>query len=160
MTRGSRINPLVVSHPIQALVHISNLMSSGQYHRLAGIVPTETIEHIEQKCSSLSDARRQQLAVAMDEIVAALPENVSLIFDKHGKKFCSIVLRFWFLSTPGGPDDPESRIFKVAPREDGGPQRKIVSAVFEFHREVSRGASPDWTVTTVWHWHWHWKEAE
>ena len=23
-----------------------------------------------------------------------------------------------------------------------------------FHRELTAGASPDWTVTTVWHWHW------
>lgn len=27
-----------------------------------------------------------------------------------------------------------------------------------FHRELTRGAAPDWTITNVWHW--HWKQAE
>ncbi|TKS82546.1 m-AAA protease-interacting protein 1, mitochondrial [Collichthys lucidus] len=139
----------------QALVHVSELMSSGQYHRLVGIVSTEVtthahkaeiystdfvelsqpaepmIEHIEKQCNSLSDARRQQLAVTMDDILVVLPEDVSVAFDQHGRKFCSIVLRFWFLSTPEGPDDPKARILKVAPREDGAPQRKVATAVFE-----------------------------
>ncbi|XP_027142039.1 m-AAA protease-interacting protein 1, mitochondrial isoform X1 [Larimichthys crocea] len=139
----------------QALVHISKLMSSGQYHRMVGIVSTEMIEHIEKQCSSLSDAQRQQLAVTMDDILVTLPEDVSVAFDQRGRKFCSIVLRFWFLSTSEGPDDPKARILKVAPREDGAPQRKVATAVFEFHGELLKGTSPDWTVTTVWHWHWN-----
>ncbi|TMS11082.1 m-AAA protease-interacting protein 1, mitochondrial [Larimichthys crocea] len=91
----------------------------------------------------------------MDDILVTLPEDVSVAFDQHGRKFCSIVLRFWFLSTSEGPDDPKARILKVAPREDGAPQRKVATAVFEFHGELLKGTSPDWTVTTVWHWHWN-----
>ncbi|KAK9514290.1 hypothetical protein VZT92_027766 [Zoarces viviparus] len=61
---------------------------------------------------------------------------------------------FWLLSTYEGPDDPEgTKIFKVASSDDGGPRRRIVTAVYEFHRELTSGASPDWTVTTVSHRH-------
>lgn len=88
-----------------------------------------------------------------------LPEDVSVVFDQYGRKFCFVVMRFWLLSTYEGPDDPEgTKIFKVDSSEDGSPQRKIVTAVYEFQRELTNGASPDWTVTTVWHW--HWKVAE
>ncbi|XP_038566560.1 m-AAA protease-interacting protein 1, mitochondrial [Micropterus salmoides] len=139
----------------QALVHVSSMMSSGSYHRLVGIVSNEMIDYVEKRCRSLTDAQRQQLAVKMDDIIFMLPEDVSVVFDQHGRKFCFIVMRFWFLSTHEGPDDPEgTKIFKVSPREDGGPQKKIVTAVYEFHRELTRGASPDWTVKTVWHWQW------
>ncbi|XP_077950734.1 m-AAA protease-interacting protein 1, mitochondrial isoform X1 [Gasterosteus aculeatus] len=74
---------------------------------------------------------------------------------RQTRQFCDVAMRFWLLSTYEGPDDPEgTKIFQVAPSGDGGPQRRIVTAVYEFHRELTRGASPDWTVTTVWHWHW------
>ncbi|XP_049902226.1 m-AAA protease-interacting protein 1, mitochondrial [Epinephelus moara] len=143
----------------QALIHVSNMMSSGRYHKLVGIVSNEMIDYVKTRCKSLTDAQRQHLAVTMDDIIFMLPEDVSVVFDRYGRKYCFIVMRFWFLSTYEGPDDPEgTKIFKVASSEDGNPEKKIVTAVYEFHRELTRGASPDWTVTTVWHW--HWKQAE
>lgn len=143
----------------QALIHVSNMMSSGRYHKLVGIVSNEMIDYVKTRCKSLTDAQRQHLAVTMDDIIFMLPEDVSVVFDRYGRKYCFIVMRFWFLSTYEGPDDPEgTKIFKVASSEDGSPEKKIVTAVYEFHRELTRGASPDWTVTTVWHW--HWKQAE
>ncbi|XP_078143445.1 m-AAA protease-interacting protein 1, mitochondrial isoform X3 [Centroberyx gerrardi] len=175
-----------------ALVHISNMMSSGRFKELRGIVSNEMVDYVEKKCKSLSDLQRQQLAASMDDIVFLLPEDVSVVFDQYaqvpasllwinngqkpllltelllvsgcpllppGRKFCFVVMRFWLLSTLEGPDDPEgTKIFKVASSEDGGPQKKIVTAVYEFHRELTRGAPPDWTVTNVWHW--PWKMAE
>ncbi|XP_070691761.1 m-AAA protease-interacting protein 1, mitochondrial [Pempheris klunzingeri] len=143
----------------QALVHVSSMMSSSSYHRLVGIVSTEMIEYVEEKCRALTAAQRRQLAVKMDDILFVLPEEVSVVFDEYGRKFCFVVLRFWLLSTHEGPDDPEgTKIFRVASSEDGGPQKKLATAVYEFHRELTRGACPDWKVTTVWHW--HWKVAE
>ncbi|XP_039974640.1 m-AAA protease-interacting protein 1, mitochondrial [Xiphias gladius] len=139
----------------QALVHVSNVMSGGRYHELKGIVSNEMVEYVEKRCRSLTNSQRQQLAVTMDDIIFVLPEDVSVVFDQYGRKFCFIVMRFWILSTHEGPDDPEgTKIFKVGSSEDGSPQKKIATAVYEFHRELTRGASPDWTVTTVWHWHW------
>lgn len=139
----------------QALVHVSNKMSSSRYHELKGIVSNEMLEYVEKRCGSLTDAQRKQLGVQMDDIVFVLPEDISVVFDQYGRKFCFIVMRFWILSSHEGPDDPEgTKIFKVGSSEDSGPQKKIVTAVYEFHRELTRGASSDWTVTTVWHWHW------
>ncbi|CAN9514394.1 unnamed protein product [Ophioblennius macclurei] len=139
----------------QALVHVSDKLSRGRYHELHGVVSREVIEYLEDKCKSLSATQRQQLAVQMDDIIFVLPEEVSVIFDNYGKKFCSIVMRFWLLSAHEGPDDPEGiKIFKVASSEDGGPQKKIATAVYEFHRELTRGAPEEWTVITVWHYGW------
>ncbi|KAM8827154.1 m-AAA protease-interacting protein 1, mitochondrial isoform 1-T1 [Synchiropus picturatus] len=139
----------------QALVHVSDLISKGQYWHLRGVVSIETIEYVEGKCSSLTEAQRKLLAVNMDDIIFLLPEDVTVVFDSHGRKFCRVVMRFWLLSTHDGPDDPEgTAIFRVAPSEDGSPQKKLATAVYEFHRELTPGASPDWTVTTIWHWHW------
>lgn len=55
------------------------------------------------------------------------------LFIFTGRKFCSVVMRFWLLSSHEGPEDPEgSKIFKVAPSEEAeGPQRKIATAVYE-----------------------------
>lgn len=140
----------------QALVYISSMMSSGSYHRLVGIVSQEVIEYVEERCSSLTKAQRKKLAVEMDDIVFVLPEDVSVVFDTHGRKFCFITMRFWILTTHEVPEDPEgTKIFRVTSNEDGSPQKKIVTAVYEFHRELTRGAPPDWTVKTVWHWHWN-----
>ncbi|XP_024114068.1 m-AAA protease-interacting protein 1, mitochondrial [Oryzias melastigma] len=140
----------------QALVHVSNKMSRGRYHELKGLVSFEMVEYVEKRCGSLTDAQRKQLSVNMDDIIFVLPEDVSVVFDQFGRKFCSVVMRFWLLSSHEGPEDPEgSKIFKVAPSEEAeGPQRKIATAVYEFHRELTSGAPPDWTITTVWHWSW------
>ncbi|KAM3614028.1 uncharacterized protein V6R79_008738 [Siganus canaliculatus] len=68
----------------QALVHISDLMSSGRYHRLVGVVSAETRDYVEAKCKELTVAERKTLAVAQDEIVFVLPEDVSVVFDQFG----------------------------------------------------------------------------
>ncbi|KAG7216485.1 hypothetical protein INR49_001971 [Caranx melampygus] len=89
------------------------------------------------------------------ELRGILSNEMVEYVEKRCRKFCFIVMRFWLLSTHEGPDDPEgTKIFKVAYSEDGTPQKKIATAVYEFHRELTRGASPEWKVTTVWHWHW------
>lgn len=139
----------------QALVQVSHLMSQGHFHRLKGLVSDEMMEYVETKTTALSKAQMKKLLVTADDIIFLLPEDIDVVFDAHGRKFCSIVMRFWFLTTLDGPEDPEAaRIFKVAPREDGCPQEKVATAVYEFKRELTYGASPDWTVITVWHWHW------
>ncbi|KAM6910423.1 m-AAA protease-interacting protein 1, mitochondrial [Xenentodon cancila] len=139
----------------QALVLVSSKMSRGRYHELVGLVSKEMVEYVEDTCKSLTDAQRRELAVSMDDIIFALPEDVSVVFDQHGRKFCFVVVRFWHLSAHEGPDDPEgSKIFKVGFTEDDGTKKKLSTAVYEFHRELTQEAYPEWTVTTVWHWNW------
>ncbi|XP_072317386.1 m-AAA protease-interacting protein 1, mitochondrial [Eucyclogobius newberryi] len=139
----------------QALVQVSHLMSTGRFHRLKGLVSDEMREYVETRTMTLSRTQQLKLLVNTDDIIFLLPEDVSVVFDQYGRKYCSIVMRFWFLTTLEGPEDPEAtRIFKVAPSQDGCQQTKVATAVYEFRRELTQGASPDWTVTTVWHWHW------
>uniref|UniRef100_A0A3Q0QXY0 Si:dkey-82o10.4 n=1 Tax=Amphilophus citrinellus TaxID=61819 RepID=A0A3Q0QXY0_AMPCI len=139
----------------QALVHVSNKMSRGRYHELKGIVSSE------KTCSSLTDAQRKRLAVQTDDIVFVLPEDISVVFDQHGRKFCFMVMRFWILSSHEGPDDPEgTKVFKVDTHDAHNYEccqpalLPVCISGPRFHRELTRGASSDWTVTTLWHWHW------
>ncbi|XP_071393527.1 m-AAA protease-interacting protein 1, mitochondrial isoform X3 [Centroberyx affinis] len=67
----------------QALVHISNMMSSGRFGELRGIVSNEMVNYVQKKCKSLSDVQRQQLATSVDDIVFLLPEDVSVVFDQY-----------------------------------------------------------------------------
>ncbi|XP_038832755.1 m-AAA protease-interacting protein 1, mitochondrial [Salvelinus namaycush] len=139
----------------QALVHVSTMMSNGNFEELRGLVSTEMVVYAQQRCRALSETQRRHLAISLDDIIFILPEEVSIVFDSNGRKFCFIVIRFWHMSTADVPEDPEStKIFKMAATEEDGPQKKIVTAVYEFHRELTRGAEPDWTVTNIWHWHW------
>ena len=45
----------------------------------------QMVSYVRKKCSSLTDAQRQQLAVSMDDIIFLLPEDVSVFFDQYGK---------------------------------------------------------------------------
>ncbi|KAK7886174.1 hypothetical protein WMY93_025795 [Mugilogobius chulae] len=128
----------------QALVQVSHLMSTGSFHRLKGLVSDEMMEYVESRTKPLTHTQKLKLQVNTDDIIFLLPEDVTVVFDQYGRKFCSIVMRFWFLTT----------IFRVAPSPDGSQQTKVATAVYEFRRELTQGASPDWTVITVWHWHW------
>ncbi|CAL1612313.1 unnamed protein product [Knipowitschia caucasica] len=113
------------------------------------------MEYVETRTKALSRHQIQKLAVDTDDIIFLLPEDVTVVFDQYGRKFCSIVMRFWFLTSLEGPQDPEAtKIFRVAPSQDGCQQTTVATAVYEFRRELTKGASPDWTVITVWHWHW------
>lgn len=137
----------------QAFVHVSNMMSTGNIDALRGLLSKEMMAYAGKRCKTLSESQREHLAISLEDIVFLLPEDVTLLFH-HGKKDVYIVIRFWYLSRADGPDDPEStKMFKVTSSEEDRGSQKIVTAVYEFHRELTKGAAPDWTVTSIWHWH-------
>lgn len=145
----------------QALVLVSNMMSSGKFHLLRGLVSREMEEYVELKYKTLSNSQRKQLAIKAEDIIFWLPEDVMLHFDDHGRHYCFIEIKFWLLSYSDGPEDPEAtRVFKVEPSEDESkPQKRIVTAVYEFKRQLTtRSAPDDWVVTNIWHW--TWKQGE
>ncbi|XP_048116342.1 m-AAA protease-interacting protein 1, mitochondrial isoform X1 [Alosa alosa] len=136
----------------QAVVHVSTMVSNGKFEDLRGVLSDEAVERVKTKYNVLSDVQRRNIAICSDDIVFLLPEDVSVIFDNRGRKYCYVLMRLWHLSDADIPEDPEStRIFRV---EDSGedPSKKIVTAVYEFHQELTRGVEPDWTVTHIWHW--------
>ncbi|XP_061531461.1 uncharacterized protein LOC133401945 [Phycodurus eques] len=98
-------------------VHVSSLMSKGKYCELIGVVSTES-----DRCQPLSQHHRQHLAVFTDYIIFVLPQDVSVVVDTHGRKFCTVIMRLWHLTTLDGPDDPEgTRIFRVSPGPENHP---------------------------------------
>ncbi|KAJ8290660.1 hypothetical protein GJAV_G00016000 [Gymnothorax javanicus] len=137
----------------QALVYVSSLLSNGKFEELSDVMSKEAVEYAKGKYKTLTEAQRRNLAIAHDDIIFLIPEDVSVFFDNTGRKFCYIAMRFWHLSDAEVPEDPEStRIFKMAEAEGQGQPKRIVTAVYEFHRELTIGAPTDWTVTGIWHW--------
>ncbi|KAI1886144.1 hypothetical protein AGOR_G00210980 [Albula goreensis] len=137
----------------QAVVYVSNLLSHGKFEELSNVASNEAVEHARGKCRGLSEVQRRNLAIALDDIVLLIPEDVSVFFDSRGRKYCYILVRLWHLSSADLPEDPEStRIFKVAEAEGEDQPKRIVTAVYEFHRELTTGAPLEWTITKIWHW--------
>ncbi|XP_056332167.1 m-AAA protease-interacting protein 1, mitochondrial [Danio aesculapii] len=136
----------------QAAVHVSDLLSKGNFEELRSVMSREAVENIRKKCKALPEAQQRQLAISLDDIIFVLPEDVSVFFDQRGRKFIYITMRLWYLSSADVPEDPEgTSIFKIDLTAEET-QRKIITAVYEFYRELSAGANPEWTVTRLWHW--------
>lgn len=54
-----------VPHPSQALVHVSNSMSSGRYHRLVGMVSSEVTHHAHTNWRYIQlKAKKEKLSIA------------------------------------------------------------------------------------------------
>ncbi|XP_036414550.1 m-AAA protease-interacting protein 1, mitochondrial [Colossoma macropomum] len=137
----------------QAVFQVSTMVSKGRFEELMGLMSEEAVADVRRRYNTLTEVQRRHLAISLDDIVFLLPEDVSVVFDSRGRKFCSIIMRLWHLTSADVPEDPEStRIFKVDPGLVDGPPKKIITAVYEFHRELTAGANPDWMVTHVWHW--------
>ncbi|XP_072538165.1 m-AAA protease-interacting protein 1, mitochondrial [Salminus brasiliensis] len=137
----------------QAVVHVPTLVSRGRFEELRGLMSVKAVENVRKKYNTLTEVQRRHLAISSDDIVFLLPEDVSVVLDSRGRTFCSIIMRLWHLTSADVPEDPEStRIFRVDLSQGDGPPKKIITTVYEFHRELTTGADPDWTVTHVWHW--------
>ncbi|XP_016319801.1 uncharacterized protein C2orf47, mitochondrial isoform X1 [Sinocyclocheilus anshuiensis] len=136
----------------QAAVHVSSMLSKGKFDELRSVMSKEAVDSVRKQCKTLSEAQQRHLAISLDDIIFLLPEDVSVFFDQSSRKFLYITMRLWYLSSADVPEDPESsHIFKMDITEDG-PQKKIITAVYEFYRELTAGADPEWTVTRIWHW--------
>ncbi|XP_067253936.1 m-AAA protease-interacting protein 1, mitochondrial [Chanodichthys erythropterus] len=137
----------------QAVFHVSAMLSKGKFEELRSVMSREAVESVRKKCRTLSEAQKRHLAISLDDMIFLLPEDVSIFFDQRGRKFVYITMRLWYLSSADVPEDPEStRIFKMDLTEEDDPQKKIITAVYEFYRELTAGADPEWTVTRIWHW--------
>ncbi|XP_042597672.1 m-AAA protease-interacting protein 1, mitochondrial isoform X1 [Cyprinus carpio] len=137
----------------QAAVHVSTVLSKGKFDELRSVMSKEAVDSVRKKCKTLSEAQKRHLAISLSDIIFLLPEDVSVFFDQSGRKFLYITMRLWYLSSADVPEDPEStRIFRMDLTEDDGPQKKIITAVYEFYRELTAGADPEWMVTRIWHW--------
>ncbi|TNN49951.1 putative protein C2orf47, mitochondrial [Liparis tanakae] len=138
----------------QAFSHVSGLLAGGQFDALEGLVAKDLIAKLEEKCSALPSSHKEALSADADDIMYTTPGDVQISYEDDGRKFVSILMRFWYLTSARIPnDDMEgSRVFQVAIGGEGESETKrILSANYEFQREFTKGVSPDWIITRIEH---------
>ncbi|XP_053184691.1 m-AAA protease-interacting protein 1, mitochondrial [Scomber japonicus] len=138
----------------QAFIHVSRLLSQCQFQALEGLVAKDLIGKLEEKCSLLPLSSMQALSADPDEIMHSTPGDVGIYYDDNGRKFVSILMRFWYLTNAHLPEDSVegSRIFQVTIGEEGETESKrLLTAHYEFQREFTKGVAPDWTITRIEH---------
>ncbi|XP_061697379.1 m-AAA protease-interacting protein 1, mitochondrial [Syngnathoides biaculeatus] len=138
----------------QAFFHVSKLLSQCQFAALEGLVASDLIGKLEEKCSLLPPSHKMALSALPDELMYTTPGDVGIYYDDKGRRFVSILMRFWYLTSAHLPDEPVegTRIFQVAIGGEGEAESKrLLTANYEFQREFTKGVVPDWTITRIEH---------
>ncbi|XP_042306581.1 LOW QUALITY PROTEIN: m-AAA protease-interacting protein 1, mitochondrial [Sceloporus undulatus] len=138
----------------QAFAHVSRLISHCKYDLLEELVSKEMIQMLKEKLSSLSENHRSALAADMDEIMYTTAGDVGIYYDDSGRKFVSILMRFWYLTSADLPDEtPDgTKVFQVVFGDETTKETKrLLTANYEFRREFTQGVKPDWTITRIEH---------
>ncbi|KAM9364860.1 m-AAA protease-interacting protein 1, mitochondrial [Pholidichthys leucotaenia] len=137
----------------QAFSHVSRLLSRCQFQALEGLVAKDLIGKLEEKCKLLPSNYQKALSADPEEIMYTTPGDVGIFYDDNGRKFVSILMRFWYLTSARIPDDSMegARIFKVSIGDGELETKRLLTAIYEFQREFTKGVSPDWTITRIEH---------
>ncbi|KAK1797668.1 hypothetical protein P4O66_008039 [Electrophorus voltai] len=138
----------------QAFSHVSRLLSQCQFGALEGLVAKDLIGKLEQKCLNLPLSHKRALSADPEEIMYTTPGDVGIYYDNNGRKFVSILMRFWYLTSAHLPEDTMegTRTFQVALGDGEKPESKrLLTANYEFQREFTQGVTPDWTITRIEH---------
>ncbi|XP_075886661.1 m-AAA protease-interacting protein 1, mitochondrial [Nelusetta ayraudi] len=138
----------------QAFSHVSRLLSQCQFDALEGLVAKDLIGKLQDKCGSLPSSHKKALSADSDEIMHTTPADVGIYYDDDGRKFVSILMRFWYLTSARLPEDDleGTRVFHVAVSgETETETKRLLSANYEFQREFTQGVAPDWTITRIEH---------
>ncbi|XP_067301114.1 m-AAA protease-interacting protein 1, mitochondrial [Pseudorasbora parva] len=138
-----------------AFSHVSRLLSQCQFESLEGLVAKDLIEKLEEKCAHLPLSHKRALSADSDEIMYTTTGDVGIYYDDSGRKFVSILMRFWYLTSARIPDDSMegARIFQVAigGEEERPETKRLLTANYEFQREFTQGVTPDWIITRIEH---------
>ncbi|XP_054643476.1 m-AAA protease-interacting protein 1, mitochondrial [Dunckerocampus dactyliophorus] len=137
----------------QAFCHVSKLLSQCRFDALDGLVAKDLIGKLEEKCSLLPLMYKIALSAEPDEVMYTTPGDVGIYYDDNGRRFVSILMRFWYLTSAQLPDDTleGTRIFQVALGEAETQTKRLLTANYEFQREFTKGVAPDWTITRIEH---------
>ncbi|XP_052004171.1 m-AAA protease-interacting protein 1, mitochondrial-like [Xyrauchen texanus] len=139
----------------QAFSHVSGLLSQCQFEALGGLVAKDLIGKLEDKCAHLPLSHQRALSAESDAIMFTTTGDVGIYYDDSGRKFVSILMRFWYMTSARLPDDTVegARIFQVAFGGNGDrPETKrLLTANYEFQREFTQGVTPDWIITRIEH---------
>ncbi|XP_032879426.1 m-AAA protease-interacting protein 1, mitochondrial isoform X2 [Amblyraja radiata] len=118
----------------QAFVHVSNMLSQCNFVELKDLVSKEALEELEEKCSAMPANRRQAIAADLEEIMYSTPGDVGIYYDNQGRKFVSIIMRYWYLTDVDLPDEtPEgTKVFQVVfGDESNKDSKRLLTANYE-----------------------------
>ncbi|XP_062972277.1 m-AAA protease-interacting protein 1, mitochondrial [Elgaria multicarinata webbii] len=138
----------------QAFALVSGLISQCKYDLLEELVSEEMVQVLKEKLSSLSENHKSALAADMDEIMYTTAGDVGIYYDDSGRKFVSILMRFWYLTSVDLPDEtPDgTKVFQIVFGDTTTKETKrLLTANYEFRREFTQGVKPDWTITRIEH---------
>ncbi|XP_018534162.1 m-AAA protease-interacting protein 1, mitochondrial [Lates calcarifer] len=138
----------------QAFSHVSRLLSQCQFDALDGLVAKDLIGKLEEKCNLLPLSHKKALSADPEEIMYTVPGDVGIYYDDNGRKFVSILMRFWYLTSARLPDETMegTRIFQVAiGGEEEAETKRLLTAIYEFQREFTKGVPPEWIITRIEH---------
>ncbi|XP_029967551.1 m-AAA protease-interacting protein 1, mitochondrial [Salarias fasciatus] len=139
----------------QAFSHVSKLLSQCQFEALDGLVEKDLVGKLQEKCSLLPPNYKKALSADPDDIMYTTPGDVGIFYDDNGRKFVSILMRFWYLTSARLPDDSMegTRLFKVSIGEGTEEEetKRLLTAIYEFQREFTKGVPPNWTITRIEH---------
>ncbi|KAB5576730.1 hypothetical protein PHYPO_G00201780 [Pangasianodon hypophthalmus] len=139
----------------QAFAHVSRLLSQSQFEELEGLVAKDVIGKLEEKCADLPLSYKRALSADPDDIMYTTPADVGFCYENDGRKFVSILMRFWYLTSARLPEDTMegARIFQVVIGKNGEKpeSKRLLTANYEFQREFTQGVTPDWTITRIEH---------
>ncbi|KAK2903613.1 hypothetical protein Q8A67_008326 [Cirrhinus molitorella] len=62
----------------QAAVHVSTMLSKGNFDELRSVMSKEAVDSVRKQCKTLSEAQQRHLAISLDDIIFLLPEDVSV----------------------------------------------------------------------------------
>ncbi|KAM6984946.1 m-AAA protease-interacting protein 1, mitochondrial [Aplochiton taeniatus] len=137
----------------QAFSHVSTLLSQCQFEAMEGLVSKDLIEKLEDKCKHLPPRHKEALSADTDDIMYSTPGDVGIYYEDNGRKFVSIFMRFWYLtSAPLTEDTIEgARIFQVTLGDGAAETKRLLTASYEFQREFTKGVPPEWIITRIEH---------
>ncbi|XP_070694439.1 m-AAA protease-interacting protein 1, mitochondrial [Pempheris klunzingeri] len=137
----------------QAFSHVSRLLSLCQFEALEGLVAKDLIGKLEEKCKLLPSTYKKALSADPDEIMHMSAGDVGIYYDDNGRKFVSILMQFWYLTSAHLPEDgvKAAHVFHMTNGEGEAETKSLLTANYEFQREFTKGVPPDWTITRIEH---------
>ncbi|KAM8934550.1 m-AAA protease-interacting protein 1, mitochondrial [Pelodytes ibericus] len=138
----------------QAFVLVSGLLSEQKFEALENLVTREVIQDVQEKCTLLPGNHRDALAAHSDDLMYTTTGDVAIYYDDNGRKFVSILMRFWYLTYADLPDEnlEGTKVFQVVLGEETVKSTKrLLTANYEFRREFTKGVEPDWIITRIEH---------
>ncbi|NWQ62024.1 MAIP1 protein, partial [Tyrannus savana] len=138
----------------QAFSVVSKLLSQRKLELLDELVSPEVLQVLKEKISLLPDSHRDALAADIDSIMYTTEGDVRIYYDDDGIKFVSILMCFWYLNGANLPDEVPggAKVFQIVFGDESTKEKKhLLTANYEFQREFTEGAKPDWTITRIEH---------